>query len=202
MADKVYGYVRVSSVDQNEGRQLAAMKEKNISPEFIFIDKFSGKDFDRPQYKNMVKKLKRGDLLYILSIDRLGRNYYEIQEQWRFLTREAGIDVCVIDMLLLDTHNGKDLMETFISELVLQILSFVAQNERENIHKRQAEGILEAKAKGIRFGRHSIELSEDFPKLVAAWKRNEMTVKEIAIKCGISESTFYRRFREYKLRKK
>ena len=137
----IYGYVRVSSTDQNEDRQMIALREVGVPEKNIFMDKQSGKDFDRPNYKKLVRKLKAGDLLYILSIDRLGRNYEEIQKQWRVLTKEIGIDICVIDMPLLDTRNGKDLMGTFIADLVLQILSFVAQSERENIKKRQAEGI-------------------------------------------------------------
>ena len=132
----IYGYVRVSSNEQNEDRQLVIMDENNVPQSNIYIDKQSGKDFERPQYKKLVKKLKAGDLLYILSIDRLGRNYEEIQKQWRKLTKDIGVDICVIDMPLLDTRNGKDLMGTFIADLVLQILSFVAQNERENIKKR------------------------------------------------------------------
>ena len=148
-----YGYVRVSSTDQNEERQLIVMNGKRILAGNIYIDKQSGKDFERPQYKKMLKRLKAGDLLYILSIDRLGRNYEEIQNQWRILTKEIGVDICVIDMPLLDTRSGKDLMGTFIADLVLQILSFVAQSERENIRKRQTEGIAAAKARGVRFGR-------------------------------------------------
>ena len=143
-----YGYVRVSSTDQNEERQLIVMNGKRILAGNIYIDKQSGKDFERPQYKKMLKRLKAGDLLYILSIDRLGRNYEEIQNQWRILTKEIGADICVIDMPLLDTRNGKDLMGTFIADLVLQILSFVAQSERENIRKRQTEGIAAAKTRG------------------------------------------------------
>ena len=149
----VYGYIRVSSVDQNEDRQIVALRGRGIPERNIFMDKQSGKDFDRPQYKRMVKKLKPGDLLCVLSIDRLGRNYEEIQDQWRRLTKEIGADISVIDMPLLDTRNGKDLMGTFIADLVLQILSFVAQNERENIRKRQAQGIAAARARGVRFGR-------------------------------------------------
>lgn len=137
---EIYGYVRVSSIDQNEERQIVELSKRNVLSKNIYIDKQSGKSFERPQYKKLVRKLKQGDLLYILSIDRLGRNYLEIQEQWRILTKEKGIDICVIDMPLLDTRNGKDLMGTFIADLVLQILSFVAQNERENIRKRQAQG--------------------------------------------------------------
>ncbi len=140
-----YGYVRVSSTDQNEERQISALREKQILQKNIYKDKKSGKDFERPQYKKMLKRLKAGDLIYILSIDRLGRNYKEIQNQWRILTKEKGAYICVIDMPLLDTRNGKDLMGTFIADLVLQILSFVAQSERENIRKRQSQGIAAAK---------------------------------------------------------
>lgn len=139
MENKIYGYVRVSSTDQNEDRQMMALNKVNVPEKNIYMDKLSGKDFNRPQYKKLVRKLKPGDLLYILSIDRLGRNYEEIQNQWRILTKEIGIDICVLDMPLLDTRNGKDLMGTFIADLVLQILSFVAQSERENIRKRQQE---------------------------------------------------------------
>ena len=158
----VYGYIRVSSRDQNEDRQLIALHGKGVEDRFIYMDKVSGKDFNRPQYKKLVKKLKPGDLLYIQSIDRLGRNYEEVQNQWRILTKEKNVDICVIDMPLLDTRQGKDLMGTFIADLVLQILSFVAQNEREFIRKRQAEGIAAAKAKGVKFGRPPIPLPDNF----------------------------------------
>ena len=146
----IYGYVRVSSQDQNEDRQLIALQDKRVDPKMIFIDKQSGKDFDRPQYKKMTKKLKPGDLLYVLSIDRLGRNYEEIQRQWRVLTKDIGIDICVIDMPLLDTRKEKNLLGAFISDLVLQILSFVAENERAFILERQREGIAAAKRRGVR----------------------------------------------------
>ena len=161
-----YGYVRVSSTDQNEERQLIVMNERRVLPGNVYIDKQSGKDFERPQYKKMLKKLKAGDLLYILSIDRLGRNYKEIQNQWRILTKEIGAYICVIDMPLLDTRNGKDLMGTFIADLVLQILSFVAQSERENIRKRQAQGIAAAKKRGVRFGRPEKPMPEGFAETV------------------------------------
>ena len=173
---QVYGYVRVSSIDQNEERQIVELSKRNVLSKNIYIDKQSGKSFERPQYKKLVRKLKQGDLLYILSIDRLGRNYLEIQEQWRILTKEKGIDICVIDMPLLDTRNGKDLMGTFIADLVLQILSFVAQNERENIRKRQAQGIAVAKAKGIKFGRPEIALPENFGELVHEWEKKRHEV--------------------------
>ena len=149
----IYGYIRVSSTDQNEDRQTAAMHKAGVAEPNIYMDKQSGKDFNRPQYTKLAGRLKKGDLLYILSIDRLGRNYEEIQNQWRILTKEIGIDICVIDMPLLDTRNGKDLMGTFIADLVLQILSFVAESERSNIRKRQEQGIAAAKAKGVKFGR-------------------------------------------------
>lgn len=195
----IYGYVRVSSTDQNEDRQLVAMSEKNIPQRNIYIDKQSGKNFDRPQYKRLVKRLKPGDLLYILSIDRLGRNYEEIQLQWRVLTKDIGIDICVIDMPLLDTRNGKDLMGTFIADLVLQILSFVAQSERENIKKRQAEGIAAAKAKGVKFGRPEKSVPDDFPRLIRDWEKNKLSFSDLLNRCNMSEATFYRRLREYRL---
>lgn len=163
--------------------------------------KQSGKDFDRPNYKKLVKKLKAGDLLYILSIDRLGRNYEEIQKQWRILTKEIGIDICVLDMPLLDTRNGKDLMGTFIADFVLQILSFVAQNERENIKKRQAEGIAAAKARGVKFGRPEKEVPDNFGKIVHAWEQKRLPFEEVLHQCNMSEATFYRRLREYRLLK-
>ena len=189
----IYGYVRVSSIDQNEDRQLIIMEENNVPTNNIYIDKQSGKDFDRPQYKKLVKKLKEGDLLYILSIDRLGRNYEDIQKQWRILTKDIGIDICVIDMPLLDTRNGKDLMGTFIADLVLQILSFVAQNERENIKKRQAQGIAVAKAKGVKFGRPLKPLPDNFENQVKLWQNGIVKLPEILKVCAISEATFYRR---------
>ena len=195
----IYGYVRVSSTDQNEDRQMDALREKEVAFSNIYVDKQSGKDFDRPQYQKLVRKLKAGDLLYILSIDRLGRNYEEIQSQWRILTKEKGVDICVIDMPLLDTRNGKDLMGTFIADLVLQILSFVAQSERENIHKRQAQGIAAAKARGVKFGRPEKPMPEDFPQLVRSWERKELPFSEVLEKCNMSEATFYRRLREYRL---
>ena len=193
----VYGYVRVSSIDQNEDRQLVVMKENNIPKCNIYIDKQSGQDFDRPQYKKLARKLKAGDLLYIHSIDRLGRNYEDIQCQWRVLTKDKGVDICVIDMPLLDTRNGKDLMGTFIADLVLQILSFAAQNERENIKMRQAQGIAAAKAKGVKFGRPIITLPDNFEAMVALWEQDQISTSEVLQTCHISTSTFYRRRKEY-----
>lgn len=193
-----YGYVRVSSREQNEDRQLDALREMEIAKRNIFIDKQSGKDFERPQYKRLVRKVKREDLIYIKSIDRLGRNYSEIQEQWRFLTKEKGADIVVMDMPLLDTRRGKDLMGTFLSDIVLQVLSFAAENERTNIRQRQAEGIAAAKARGVRFGRPQINMPEYFGKTVRSWERKEITVEEAVRRCGVSESTFYRRLREYR----
>ena len=157
-----YGYVRVSAKDQNEGRQLIALHEQGVPDKYIYIDKQSGKDFKRPRYQKLLRKLRPGDLLYIKSIDRLGRNYEEIQNQWRILTKEKRVDICIFDMPILDTRRGKDLLGTFISDLVLQLLSFVAENERTHIKQRQAEGIAAAKAKGVRFGRPPKPLPENF----------------------------------------
>jgi DNA invertase Pin-like site-specific DNA recombinase len=199
---KVYGYVRVSSADQNEDRQLIAMREIGVLPTMIFTDKQSGKDFKRSAYKSLLRKLKAGDLLYIHSIDRLGRNYDEIQEQWRLLTKERGADIAVLDMPLLDTRKDKDLMGTFIADLVLQILSFVAHSERENIRKRQAEGIAAAKARGVRFGRPVKTPPEDFGTLVRKWERGKLPIDEVLIQSGLKEATFYRRLRELRLLRK
>lgn len=195
----IYGYIRVSSRDQNEDRQMVAMREQKVPEKNIFMDKQSGKDFDRPQYKQMVRKLKKDDLLYVKSIDRLGRNYEDILEQWRVLTKEKGIDIVVLDMPLLDTRRGKDLMGTFLSDIVLQVLSFVAENERSNIRQRQAEGIAAAKARGVKFGRPEVRVPDDFGKIIKAWEKKEISFKEAVEKCGMSEATFYRRVREYRL---
>lgn len=199
MENTVYGYVRVSSTDQNEDRQMIALSEVGVTKKNIFMDKMSGKDFERPQYQKLLKKLKPGDLLYVLSIDRLGRNYEEIQKQWRIITKEKNVDVCVIDMPLLDTRQGKDLMGTFIADLVLQILSFVAQSERENIKKRQAEGIAAAKAKGVRFGRPEKNVPDNFGSLIKQWELKKPPLPEVLKQCNMSEATFYRHLREYRL---
>ena len=187
----------MSSTDQNEYRQLLALRARNVPERNIFVDKQSGKDFLRPQYAELVLRLREGDLLYVLSIDRLGRNYEEIQDQWRFLTKEIGIDIVVIDMPLLDTRQGKDLMGTFIADLVLQILSFVAQSERDSIRRRQAEGIAAAKARGVRFGRPEAPVPDNFEQLVTAWERKNITLPELLNQCDtLSESTFFRRLRD------
>lgn len=187
----IYGYIRVSSKDQNEDRQLSAMHGIGVKDEFIFIDKRSGKDFERPQYKKLLKKIKPDDLLMIQSIDRLGRNYEEVQNQWRILTKEKNADICVLDMPLLDTRQGKDLMGTFIADLVLQILSFSAQNEREYIRRRQAEGIAAAKARGVMFGRKPLPLPENFHEVHRAWRTKKLTLKEAAAACNMPVGTFY-----------
>ena len=194
----IYGYIRVSSRDQNEDRQLIALKEVGVAEKNIYLDKQSGKDFNRPQYKKLLRKLKKDDLLYIKSIDRLGRNYEEILQQWRVLTKEKGVDIVVLDMPLLDTRRGKDLMGTFLSDIVLQVLSFVAENERDNIHKRQAEGIAEAKKAGVVFGRPISELPPGFLEVVKLWDKGEITIEEVTVRLNMSESTFYRRLREYR----
>lgn len=201
MNNKIYGYVRVSSTDQNEERQMVALAEAGVLEKNIFMDKQSGKSFDRPQYKKLLKKLKVRNLLYVLSIDRLGRNYEEIQKQWRIITKEIGADICVLDMPLLDTRQGKDLMGTFIADLVLQILSFVAQSERENIKKRQEQGIAAAKAKGVHFGRPEIPVPDNFGKLVKDWEKKRTSFEETLKLCNMSRATFYRKLREYRTRK-
>ena len=186
----IYGYIRVSSRDQNEDRQLDAMNQLKIVPKNIYIDKQSGKDFERPEYKKLFKRLRRDDLLYIKSIDRLGRNYEEIQNQWRILTKEKGIDIVVMDMPLLDTRRGKDLMGTFLSDIVLQVLSFVAENERVNIRQRQAEGIAAAKARGIHLGRPPQPMPENFHQVYQRWKSGRITGVEAAKECGMPPTTF------------
>ena len=187
---KTYGYIRVSTREQNEARQLTALREVEIPARNIFLDKQSGKDFNRPNYQKLLRKLKKDDLLYVKSIDRLGRNYEEIQAQWRLLTKEKGVDIVVLDMPLLDTRRGKDLMGTFLSDIVLQVLSFVAENERVNIHQRQAEGIAAAKAKGVRFGRPPQPLPENFPSVYQRWKAGAITGTAAAAECGLPLSTF------------
>ena len=185
------GYVRVSSRDQNEDRQMAAMQEMQIPEANIYVDFQSGKNFNRPMYRKMLRALRADDVVYIKSIDRLGRNYEEIQEQWRILTKEKHVDIVVIDMPLLDTRRGKDLVGTFLSDIVLQILSFVAENERTNIRTRQAEGIAAARKRGVRFGRPPVELPEGFYTELEKYERGEQSMKEAAAHCGMALSTFY-----------
>ncbi len=197
---KNYGYIRVSTRDQNEERQVLAMESLSIPSDNIFMDKQSGKDFERPQYKKMIKKLRKDDVVYVKSIDRLGRNYTEILEQWRILTKEKGADIVVIDMPMLDTRRGKDLIGTFISDIVLQVLSFVAENERCNIRQRQAEGIMAAKARGVRFGRPKKNMPDNFLSLVNCWEKKQISLPEVLKICQISESTFYRRIQDFKIK--
>ena len=193
----IYGYARVSSTDQNAARQLTALREMGVPEKGIFLDKQSGKDFDRPQYRRLLRRLKEDDLLCIKSIDRLGRNYGEILEQWRFLTKERRVDIVVLDMPLLDTRRGKDLMGTFLSDIVLQVLSFVAENERANIRQRQAEGIADARARGVRFGRPPRPVPEGFHALRRAWREKKLTLSQAAARCGMPRGTFYSKARAF-----
>ena len=193
----VYGYIRVSSRDQNEDRQMIALRELQVPEKNIFMDKQSGKDFERPQYKKMLRRFKKDDLLYIKSIDRLGRNYAEILEQWRILTKDNGIDIVVLDTPLLDTRRGKDLMGTFLSDIVLQVLSFVAENERTNIRQRQAEGIAAAKARGVKFGRKPLPLPDNFHEVHKAWRAKKLTLKQAAAACNMPVGTFYGKARKF-----
>ena len=198
MNQMVYGDARVSSATQNEDRQMLAMAQMQVPEENIYVDKQSGKDFERPQYKKLLRKLNEGAILYVKSIDRLGRNYTEIQEQWRIISKEKKADIVVIDMPLLDTRRGKDLLGTFLSDIVLQVLSFVAENERSNIRQRQAEGIAAAKARGVRFGRPQIPMPDNFYEVCRRWKEKELSLQEAARLCGMSKTTFYDRTRGVK----
>ena len=193
---EVYGYIRVSSIDQNEERQRIAMARHGIAGEHLFIDKQSGKDFQRPQYKAIIKRLKKGDLLCITSIDRLGRNYEEILQEWRRITRKIQADIFVFDMPLLDTRQGKDLIGTLISDIVLQLLSFVAQKERENIRTRQAEGIAAARARGVKFGRRPFPLPENFEEMKCLWQHGQISSAEAARQCRMPVSSFRYRARK------
>lgn len=196
-----YGYIRVSTREQNEDRQRIALRARGIPATRIYTDKQSGSDFDRPRYRALVRHIKKDDLLCVKSIDRLGRNYREILEQWRILTREKGVDIAVLDMPLLDTRRGKDLLGTFIADIVLQILSFVAENERDNIRRRQAEGIAAAKARGVIFGRPPRPLPENFPAVYERWKRGELTGRAAARLCGLPLSTFRYRITKWEKEK-
>ncbi|MDE5907922.1 MAG: recombinase family protein [Lachnospiraceae bacterium] len=188
---KKYGYIRVSTREQNEDRQRIALRDIGVPENRIFMDKLSGKNFERPQYKRLLKKLDENSVLYIKSIDRLGRNYADLNEQWRIITKEKKADIVVIDMPILDTRREKNLLGTFISDIVLALLSYVAENERINIRQRQAEGIAAAKARGVRFGRPPITLPENFGEVYGEWKSKKMTLKQAAEKCNLAKSTFF-----------
>lgn len=193
MKTEMYGYVRVSSKDQCEARQVLALREFKVPERNIYMDKMSGKDFNRPQYRRMVRKLKAGDVLVVKSIDRLGRNYEEILEQWRMLTKKKEVDVVVLDMPLLDTRmSGGNLTGVFVADLVLQILSYVAQTERENIRQRQREGIAAAKQRGVKFGRPKKQVPEEFARLREKWMQKEVSSREATKRLGISQDTFLR----------
>ena len=194
----MYGYARVSTKEQREDRQLRAFSGMKLRQENIYVDKQSGKDFERPMYKRMVRKMKDDDLLYIKSIDRLGRNYEEILEQWRILTKEKKVDIVVLDMPLLDTRQGKDLMGTLIADLVLALLSYMSESERYNIRSRQKEGIEAARQKGVQFGRPPKPVPEDFKKICERWEAKEITADEAARLCKFTKSTFYNKVRKYR----
>lgn len=198
MKKNVYGYVRVSTRDQNVERQLIALEKMGITRTAIFVDHQSGKDFQRPAYQRMIKKLKPGDVMVTKSIDRLGRNYEEIKEQWRILTKEIGADIIIQDMPLLDTTKSRDLLGNFISDIVLQLLSFVAENERNNIRTRQAEGIAAAKKRGVRFGKPAIPIPDNFSELYKRWEQGAISINEFAQHCNMGRSTIYKRIGEYK----
>lgn len=197
MQNKHYGYVRVSSKDQNEDRQMDALAPYHIPSNQIYMDKQSGKDFKRPAYQRLMKKLRPGDLLLLKSIDRLGRNYEEIIKQWRVITKEKGVDIKVLDMPLLDTTYGKDLLGTFIADLTLQVMSFAAQLERDNIRQRQAEGIAAARARGARWGNKPKQLPENFEELYIQWKSGEMDTDTIMKHCNMKRTAFTRHLREW-----
>jgi DNA invertase Pin-like site-specific DNA recombinase len=196
----IYGYIRVSSTDQNEERQIVCFQELGIPPKQIYIDKQSGKDFNRPKYAELMAKLKQGDLLYIQSIKRLGRNYFEIQNEWRKITKEIGADVVVLDMPLLDTRQYKDLLGTFVADIVLQILAYAAHSERDDIRKNQAEGIALAKAKGVKFGRPPKQPPDNFGELVKQWELKITPLSEVLDLCDFKETTFYKALREHRIK--
>ncbi len=191
-----YGYIRVSTRDQNEDRQVIAMEAFGVDSGHLVLDKQSGKDFDRPGYRELLGKLKAGDTLVIKSIDRLGRNYEEILEQWRLLTKEMGVAIVVLDMPLLDTRQGRDLTGVLIADIVLQLLSYVAQTEREFNRQRQAEGIAAAKARGVHFGRRRLERGQNYEAVLAGWKRGELSGRAAARELGVAVATFQRWSRE------
>ncbi len=194
----IYGYVRVSSKDQCEERQLVSLREFGVDEKNIYVDKISGANFERPKYKRLIKKMKCGDVLVVKSIDRLGRNYNEIQEQWRLITKEKNIDIVVLDMPLLDTRQKEnDITQVFVADLVLQILSYVAQVERENIRQRQAEGIAAAKARGVKFGRKKMEVHPDFLIYKELYTNGEISARKAAEKLGVAHSTFLKWNKNY-----
>ena len=197
MGNNTFGYARVSSRDQNEERQIVALLEMGVPEQNIYVDKQSGKDFNRPQYKKLLRRVKPDDLIYIKSIDRLGRNYTEILDQWKVITKDKRVDLYVMDMPILDTRREKNLLGTFISDLVLALLSYVAENERANIRQRQAEGIAAAKARGVRFGRRPNPLPENFYDVYQLWKMKKISVSQAAKQCGMPQTTFFERARTY-----
>ena len=197
MANNTYGYVRVSTQEQNEVRQLDAMREFGVGDENIVVEKISSKDFRRPRYQRLVRALQPGDVLVVKSIDRLGRNYNEILEQWGIITKKRKAAIVVLDMPLLDTREGRDLTGTLIADIVLQLLSYVAQTERDNIRQRQAEGIAAAKERGVQFGRERIELPENFPDFARLWQKGGISSRRAARELGISYQTFLRRAKEH-----
>ena len=196
MKNKIYGYVRVSTRDQNEARQLVAMKEFGVSESSVFMDKQSGKDFNRPQYQKLLQRLQPGDVLVVKSIDRLGRNYEEILEQWRVITKEKNAAIVVLDMPLLDTRSNRDFTGTLIADIVLQLLSYVAETERAFIRQRQAEGIAAAKARGVHMGRPRKARGEAYERCAALWERGQISAREAAAELGIAHTTFLTRVRE------
>lgn len=193
---KIFGYMRVSTREQSEERQRLALLEMGVPKERIYMDKQSGKDFDRPQYRRLLRNLNKNSVLFVKSIDRLGRNYTDLNEQWRIITKEKEADIVVIDMPILDTRREKNLLGTFISDIVLALLSYVAENERANIRQRQAEGIAAAKARGVKFGRPEIIVPDNFYEIYKKWRRKEVSVKEAAKACNLAKSTFFDKVRE------
>lgn len=194
---KIYGYIRVSTREQNEDRQRIALLEMGVPEKNIYMDKQSGKDFNRPQYQKLLKKLDSDVVLFVKSIDRLGRNYADLNEQWRIITKEKGTDIVVIDMPLLDTRREKNLLGTLISDIVLALLSYVAENERMNIRKRQAEGIAAAKARGVKFGRPAMPYPNNFREIHNEWRKKKLTLKQAAEACGMPVGTFYAKARKF-----
>lgn len=195
----VYGYMRVSTREQNEERQRIALLKAGVPERQIYMDKLSGKDFERPQYQKLLASLDENSVLFVKEIDRLGRSYEDLNEQWRIITKEIGADICVIDMPVLDTRRDKNLMGTLISDLVLSLLAYVAENERLNIRQRQAEGIAAAKARGVQFGRPEKQLPDDFLSLVQKWEQKEVAITEVLERCDMSKSTFFRKLRIYRM---